>query len=238
MGWILLPAVLLAVAPTTAGARTSGWSLEAVPHHAMSPAGDSCTSADWCLSVGSRGRYGHANPTAQIWNGTRWSNEAPVVPSGSGNTVLSSVSCVSPAFCIAVGVYETGKWPTGPYFTLAEEWDGTGWSVMATANPDDVPTSGLSGVSCASLDFCLAVGVNAFAEEWDGTSWSLMTPLAPGPTALDGVSCETEVSPQEFCVAVGAEAGSDNVQDTWAEEWDGTSWSLMTTPPLRGGTRN
>ena len=32
---ILLPAVLLAIAPATAGARTSGWSLEAVPHQGM-----------------------------------------------------------------------------------------------------------------------------------------------------------------------------------------------------------
>ena len=241
MGWILLPAVLLAVAPATAGARTSGWSLEAVPHPEMSPGGDSCTSADWCLSVGSRGRYGAAKPTAQIWNGITWSNEAPVEPSGSVNTVLSSVSCVSPAFCVAVGSYETGTWPTGPFFTLAEEWDGTGWSVMATVNPNDVQ-NGFSGVSCESLDFCLAVGVqrvstvDTLAEEWDGTSWSLMTTLDPGTTAtaFGKVSCETEDSSQEFCVAVGAEDLSENVQDTLAEEWDGTSWSLMTTPTPSG----
>ena len=177
------------------------------------------------------------NPTAQIWNGIAWSNEAPVVPSGSVNTVLSSVSCVSPAFCIAVGSYETGTWPTGPFFTLAEEWDGTGWSVMATVNPSDMQNS-LSGVSCASLDFCLAVGVDTdgrtLAEEWDGTSWSLMTTLDPGPDFFGGVSCETQDSSQEFCVAVGADNVSDNVQDTWAEEWDGTSWSLMSTPTPTG----
>ncbi len=206
----------------------------------MYPAGDSCTSADWCLSVGSRGRYGAAKPTAQIWNDTTWSNEAPVVPSGSVNTVLSSVSCVSPAFCIAVGSYETGTWPSGPFFTLAEEWDGTGWSVMATANPNDVQNS-FSGVSSASLDFCLAVGVqrvstvDTLAEEWDGTSWSLMATLDPGTnaTAFGGVSCETQVSSQEFCVAVGAEDLSD-VQETLAEEWDGTSWSSMSTPTPSG----
>ena len=148
---------------------------------------------------------------------------------------------------IAVGSYETGKWPTGPYFTLAEEWDGTGWSVMATVNPNDVQ-NGFSGVSCASLDFCLAVGiqrastvVDTLAEEWDGTSWSLMTTLDPGmtSTAFAGVSCETEVSSQEFCVAVGAEDLSENAQDTVAEEWDGTSWSLMShSHPFGAVTRN
>ena len=240
---ILLPAGLLAIAPASAGARTSGWSLETVTHEAIvTGSDDSCTSADWCLSVGSRGRYGHAKPAAQIWNGSTWSNDAPIEPSGSGNGGLSSVSCVSPAFCIAVGFYETGKWPNGPYFTLAEEWDGTGWSVMTTVNPNDVQ-NGFSGVSCASLDFCLAVGVqrvstvDTLAEEWDGTSWSLTTTLDPGTTAtvFARVSCEIQVSSQEFCVAAGAEDLSENVQNTLAEDWDGTSWSLMSTPTPSGG---
>ena len=149
----------------------------------------------------------HAKPTAQIWNGTTWSNEAPIVPSGSGNTVLSSVSCVSPAFCIAVGSYETGTWPTGPYFTLAEEW-GRDRLVRHGDRQPERRAERLLGRLVRVLGLLPRrrrghVGRDTLAEEWDGTSWSLMTTLDPGPDCLRGVSCETQDSSQEFCVAVG-----------------------------------
>jgi hypothetical protein len=63
----------------------------------------SCASSAACTAVGSMTvttmRSGSVQRAlAERWNGRRW-----VLSSGPGDTVLSSVSCISAATCVAVG---------------------------------------------------------------------------------------------------------------------------------------
>jgi hypothetical protein len=71
------------------------------------------------------------------------------------------------------------------------------------------------------------------AEAWNGTSWTIQpTPNAAG--ALDSflvaVSC---TSPTE-CTAVGGYNNSSGQEETLAETWDGTAWTIQPTPNPAG----
>ncbi|MGZ4304629.1 MAG: hypothetical protein ACXVSL_07145 [Solirubrobacteraceae bacterium] len=75
------------------------------------------------------------------------------------------------------------------------------------------------------------------AQQRGGTRWS--TQAIPDVSAaalgyLNGVSCETQTD----CMAVGAYVNSSNVQVTWAERWNGSSWILAATPNLPGATKS
>ena len=73
--------------------------------------------------------------------------------------------------------------------TLAEKWNGVKWSISAStdilegADPVD---QWLTGISCASTNFCMAVGISelstayAFGEIWNGSSWK----FSPLPSTL------------------------------------------------------
>jgi hypothetical protein len=66
-------------------------------------------------------------------------------------------------------------------------------------------------------------------QSWNGTSWSLLaTPTLTSYTnELDGISCTSASD----CVAVGyAQPQSGTGPTTLTEVWNGTSWSLVTSP--------
>ena len=97
-----------------------------------------------------------ASPTygllSEEWDGTAWT----VMPSPVGNTsaiqYLSSVSCLSPGWCMAVGTHRDATTPGTAYV-----WDGTTWSALTTL--DNQVVSQLDSVSCVSTTFCMAIGV-------------------------------------------------------------------------------
>ncbi|HWY18281.1 MAG TPA: hypothetical protein VNY27_06165 [Solirubrobacteraceae bacterium] len=111
------------------------------------------------------------------------------------------------------------------------------WSIQSTPNPSEATHSVLRGDSCTSSSACTAVGqyatttmsLQALAEVWNGTSWAVKT--VPNPTgatqsALGGVSCTSSST----CTAVGWYSNSAGTIVTLAEAWNGTSWSVQTTP--------
>ena len=145
----------------------------------------------------------------------------PLIPQG----LLNAVSCISPSACIAVGVRRD---IAGAEVTLAESWNGTAWSVQRTPNPPGVTSSTLTGVSCTSATFCIAVGQATtatsslpLAEVWNGTAWSIQQTPSVTDAQFSGVSCTSASA----CTAVGA--GYDGVV---AETWNGTSWSIQQAP--------
>jgi hypothetical protein len=111
----------------------------------------------------------------------------------------------------------------------------SGWLIQPTVNPTEY--SSLSGVSCASATHCVAVGRTenvsgaTLAEAWNGTSWSRQTTPNPegetGFVRLSDVSCTST----ESCEAVGSYKGGHGLT-SFGEHWNGTSWSLQTTPKL------
>jgi hypothetical protein len=66
-------------------------------------------------------------------------------------------------------------------------------------------------------------------------TWTIQpTPNPPGGTKvqLAAVSCASSTT----CMAVGSYTNSANVSVTLAESWDGTSWTIRSTPNPTGGT--
>ena len=92
---------------------------------------------------------------AEGWNGTGWTSETLATPPGATASSLSSVSCPAAGDCIAVGDYTNSS---GQTVTLAEQRNGTAWTVEATPNPAGAGASYLSGVSCTTATACTAVG--------------------------------------------------------------------------------
>ncbi len=193
-------------------------------------AGVSCTSATACTAVGGWVHEGLFGGTiAEAWDGTTWTLQSAPAPSDLPS--LSGVSCTSPTACTAVG-------SNGPGVTLAERWDGTSWTIQSTPSP---PSSHLAGVSCTSATACTAVGSSTtsgtsepLVEAWDGTSWTIQTtppvPHAAGGAKLASVSCISATT----CQAVGQRTVANGSTHTLAEAWDGTSWTIQTTPPSPG----
>jgi hypothetical protein len=164
--------------------------------------GVSCLdSSDFCVTVGyDLNSSNIGEPLAEIWNGTDWSIASTPDPNGDFNP-LTAVSCSDATDCVAVGRYdETG---TG-YQTLAEVWNGTGWSITPTT--DEAGYNALDAVSCDSATDCVAVG-NYYTstssqneiENWNGSVWSAASSTQEESSSLDGVSCTDSAD----CVAVG-----------------------------------
>lgn len=153
---------------------------------------------------------------------------------------LQSVSCASADDCTAVGSYLT---TAGITATLAEQWNGSAWQKQPTPDPpgDTTPAVApeLSGVSCPVSTFCAAVGQYqqqfasaSLAETWNGSKWTLQPVPVPANSdspVLTQVSCTSAT----FCEAVGSYFDeSDGNTDSLAAAWNGTSWTLQTTPVL------
>ena len=226
-------------APPAARAQAGGWQVQHTPDPPPREGilvADSCASPGACMAVGSyQNGGGFYFPLAERWNGTTWSVQKPPLPSGASSTRLLGVSCASASACVAVGTYDNSR---GIYFTLAETWNGTSWTIQPTPSPAGNNNSGLAGVSCTSASACVAVGYSGdygfdstltLAETWHGTSWTIQptpNPADPNHSDFTSVSC---TSPSA-CTAVGSSAGTALL----AERWNGTAWSIQQTPGPAG----
>ena len=180
------------------------------------------------------GVVGHQQAPRTVVPGT-WSISAS--PNISADNGLFGSSCVSAAFCMAVGFAFDGGGFRQP---MAEEWSGTSWSALAVPSPSVTQDINLVGVSCPSVAFCSAVGYNdevggsghyqPVIEQWNGAAWSLAaTPALPAGVdyRLFRVSCVSAVS----CMAVGDSYNSGSTTfETIALLWNGATWSVTANP--------
>jgi hypothetical protein len=236
-------------APFAEGWNGSEWSLLSVPNPTgggketySSLRGVSCTSTTACTAVGSYEKKGSKEAfetLAERWNGTEWSIQSTPNPSGGHENSLDGVSCSSATSCTAVGQYTK----SGLRETLAEHWNGTEWSIQNTPNPSGGTYNKLNQVSCTSSTECTSVGsydnssqtLVTLAERWNGTEWSIQS--TPNPTGaklstVEGISCTTST----FCIASGQYENSKSELLPLAERWNGTEWSIQSTPNPTGGT--
>ena len=196
----------------------------------------SCTSASNCVAVG-KFSSPYSLPLAMQWDGTKWSLIQPPKPENSVVSWLSGVSCTSATFCVATGAYLDNFLIEK---TLAMLWDGTKWIVKTTPNPG-AQLNGLAAVSCTSATACTAVGSfysepgpsKVLTERWNGVSWQVQE--TPGPEGskkaeLLGVSCAAAT----VCTSVGVFTNSAGTNLSLAEKWDGTKWTLQSSPNPEG----
>jgi hypothetical protein len=165
--------------------------------------------------------------------GLGWASEILSPEAGADETRLEAVSCSSSSFCTTPGWSVFEGFETVQTYGLYYNWNGSSWSSIGGLPEGDVD---VSGASCTSSSFCVAVGAYekegwTYAVHWNGTKWSLVSTPNPGvnQNRLDGVSCTSSSA----CTAVGSDEWG---QKTVAMRWNGTSWSTQTTP--NPGTTN
>jgi hypothetical protein len=177
--------------------------------------------------------------TRGAWNGHTWSIMKSPNPPGFQYHRLDGVSCPSTTSCYVVGFSQGST-----IQALAEHWDGHTWSIMTNAIPAGTDYWDLSNVSCSNMVSCVAVGSfggyadgKTFVEQWNGNTWSIVTspnPASATSSRLTDVSCPTPT----HCFAVGAfdragppgPLGASSVEKTLVEQWNGQTWSIMTSP--------
>jgi hypothetical protein len=196
----------------------------------------SCSGPNACVATGYALGRGQNNWFADVWNGRSWTLSSAPRPAGTTYSSIPGLSCVSVSVCVGVGDYQVNGSSDG--LTLAESWGGTRWTIDLTPNPTTGANgSQLSGVSCGSMNICMAVGTYAkpsnqgslpLAEMWDGTAWAMTTPVNAGPatSVLEGVSCGVG----NACTAVGDSITSSGRARTLVERWNGTAWTIQPSP--------
>ena len=209
--------------------------------------GVSCASVTACMAVGSAQDCGDDGcqviAEAARWDGSKWSVESIASRPRWYDTGLSAVSCTSATACVAVGYYDiTQGCDYGGsrcvQFPLVERWNGAQWSMQSIAKQGGGSRVGLSGVSCATMTACTAVGAfvrGILVEQWNGSAWSverIAKPLGGTAIHLVAVSC----SSSSACTAVGDFIDATGQQVPLAERLADSRWSIQQTPSLAGAT--
>lgn len=238
---VIVGCVMASTAQTARASVAPVWSIQPAPEPSGATStvlsGVSCSSRRACLAVGDYSdRAGRRVPLAERWTGTRWSIERTAVPSAAPASFLFDASCTAPTSCSAVGSTTS---PGGTTVPLGERWNGSQWTIEPIPTPAPRRrVSYLGSLSCASREYCAAVGYSgngtgtsgaALVERWNGVRWSVQrTPRPARATAsfLNAVSCISSHS----CTAVGFFKTRAGVAKTLDERWDGSRWSIQPSP--------
>jgi hypothetical protein len=203
--------------------------------------GVACVTVSNCLAVGSAlPAANSARPLIMKWNGSAWTevSAGSQVPTGYQN-YLNDISCPAANSCEAVGYSAPASGPSKP---LAMHWDGSVWTVRASAVPNQSggepaqESSALEAVSCASTTACKAVGrlrssvsgtiaMRPVLQRLSGSEWLSETPelTSHAHMWLEGVSCPSA----NVCFAVGSsgESATGEPPSPFVQRWNGTKWS-------------
>jgi hypothetical protein len=220
---------------------TEGWSLVDSPNNGVQKpnvlSGVACPSPSECWAVGHYFNDVFISQTLiQRWDGTSWTIASSPNTDTAVSNSLNGVTCVSASECWAVGSY-LGQ---TSFQTLIEHWDGTSWTIVTSPNTDPTQNNSLNAVTCVSASECWAVGTFAvttsntisqtLTEHWDGTSWTIVNSPNTSDTDnnfLNGVTCVSESD----CWAAGVyNLPKTTTSQTLIEHWDGTSWTIVSSP--------
>jgi len=213
------------------------------PNQSNTLNGVTCVTGQNCWAVGNYfdGTYYHT--LIEHWDGSAWTITASPNTSDTQSNNLFAVTCASASECWAVG-YGTS------FETLIEKWDGNTWSIVPSPNVTAIQNV-LTGVTCAAANDCWAVGsyrngpnaeglfnYPSLILHWDGTQWSVVSAPATGGNQdfLYQVTCTTSSN----CWSVGYTSGPSPLGpfQTLIEQWDGTSWKIITSPNTSAANNN
>jgi hypothetical protein len=218
----------------------------------------SCVSASDCWAVGDYGNNGVNDVGKNLvlhWTGKKWFKVTVSNPAGTKQddfNVLDAVRCASANDCWAAGTAGVDSSVTIQENEMLH-WNGTKWSEADVPSPAGSMVGAISeieGLSCTSAKDCWAVGDYGggsvsdstflnMALHWNGHNWSQVKTPNPDGTGsgdsnfLSSVTCTAANN----CWTAGTLGGITSGDDETGEalHWQGTKWSLTTTPNP-GGT--
>ena len=215
----------------------SGWTVVPSPtigNFDNNLAAVSAGSANNVWAVGSYYAPSNTNVLAAMaehFDGTSWT-EFPLPNVGPNENSLLGVTATPSGTAWAVGYYVNAEFRQK---TLIEHFDGSSWSVMSSPSPA-ARQNILYGVSGLSDNNVWAVGADqdanglwrTLAEHWDGTTWSVVPAIDEG-SGGNQFFAVTAASPTSV-YATGQQAGTGFPSQALTEHWNGTGWSVLSTP--------
>jgi Phosphoesterase family len=164
-----------------------------------------------------------------------WTVQVPQLYGTSDNSG-GAVAGSSPSDVWVFGDFLPDKSDSNQDATLsfAEHYNGTSWSVVPTPNTG-VNFNSFYGATASQGD-AWAVGEylnsdyqdRALIEYWNGSSFSIAHNPQPG-SVRDMLFGASALSPSDVWVA-GDQEGANQVFETLAEHWNGSTWSAVPTP--------
>src|SRR5207302_2012805 len=143
----------------------------------------------------------------------------------------------------------TSSQPSGGYETAPAPSDPQSqWAVVDTPQAKGTLTENFFySVTCVSVSDCWAVGAYAtqlfgfhqtLVGHWDGNSWNLVDSPNTDP-GVDNILASVTCTSTSDCWAVGGAVtlSRDSVH-TLIEHWDGSAWTIVTSPDPTGGFIN
>ncbi|HJT55164.1 MAG TPA: hypothetical protein VJ761_01620 [Ktedonobacteraceae bacterium] len=182
---------------------------------------------------------GHQEALIEHSNGINWSivHSANIETNGSE---LYGVTAVSSNDVWAVGRYlNVGQ----GYQTLIEHWNGKKWRLVSSPNPPHSPESEFSAVAAVSSNDIWAVGTyvvgiknQTLTEHWDGSTWSIVS--SPNIQSSNDYLLGVTAVSSENIWAVGYYHTNGSISQTLIEQWNGSSWSIVSSPNPGGTAYN
>jgi hypothetical protein len=196
-------------------------------------------------------------PLTEHFNGTNWSIAAGVSLPAGASGVLNAIGGSGPDDLWAVGYMLSAD--ESQESLLIEHYNGTQWKIVPFPTEFNVCDSGLSdcfldatAVAASAPDNAWLAGNVAQPNDtqhvlahWNGKSWSVSTAPClegtavatcnPEGTDLNHLTGLTVLSPTDAW-ASGSEGNvnDENFNIPYVLHWNGTSWSLTTTPNMGG----
>ncbi len=192
----------------------------------------------WAVGTWATSKHGQQG-LAELWNGTRWK----IIPTAIVNSsIFSGIAALSTTDAWAVGnYYQSSQMPNA---ALIEHWNGTKWSQVPVAYPSGSQHSFLNSITAFSATDVWAVGSYdngiespgyTLIEHWDGTQWSIVS--SPSPASNNNVLLSLSSVPgTNNLIAAGFTFDGTNT-GCLIEAWNGTSWSVVTTPVVGAGSQ-
>ncbi|HUC04820.1 MAG TPA: hypothetical protein VL961_05435 [Acidimicrobiales bacterium] len=185
--------------------------------------------------------FGLFNPASSGATATYAEQELPK-PAGTAWSHVYGISCPSQGACVAVGEDEGSA--AGAFAPLVETLSNGAWT--GTALTTGLATPLLSGIWCASLTSCVAVGwyggsgttatASPLIETLSGGTWTATTsgliPTDATNVALSSISCLSASS----CVAAGTSFDSGGDGHAVFETLSGATWTPAEAPDPSGAT--
>lgn len=182
------------------------------------------------------------------WDGHAWSIVAAPTPptppfGGTPRAGLAAVAAVT-----ANDIWAVGSGSGGP---LIEHWDGTSWSVVpAGPAQQEFGLLGFASIAAVSATDIWAVGPGSggrilgscggsggvLIEHWDGHAWTSVPaaiPSTPGANRDLALAAVTATSAHDVWAAGSLFAYSSFSSIAYTpviEHWNGSSWSIVTSP--------
>jgi hypothetical protein len=193
----------------------------------------------WAVGSYNTGPGTKSRTLIEHWTGTAWTPVPSPNPGGSAIYIqLASVAATSASNAWAVGQYYNTA--TRHYQMLIEHWNGTTWTQVPSPSPAS-PTRNnlLAGVAATSATDAWAVGKyhnhaarqdQTLIEHWNGTTWTQVPSPNPSPPRSSNQLTAVAATSASNAWAVGKYFTRGPATLSFAEHWNGTSWTQVPSP--------